>query len=148
MDPAFWYIKCYAYKYCYLWKKSGKGYTGLPYNYDHLLFSSTDLQGCLIHTIEGLPDNLVFFHHEPLNKAGEPATILRTIPFLQTQRKKKTNVTSLGPRPYSHSFLISWGLTFSRTLFTPRVLPHSTCLTWNLISHLVILSRGYSTFIQ
>ena len=93
MDPAFLYIKCYAYNYCYLWEKSGKVYTGLPYNYDHLLFSSTDLQGSLIHTTEGLPDNLIFFHHEPLSKAGEPATILGTIPLLQTQRKKKTNVT-------------------------------------------------------
>lgn len=75
------------------------------------------LQGCLIHTIDGLPDNRVFFHREPLSKAGEPATILGSIPFLQTQREKKTSGTSLGPRPYSHSFLISGGVNILKDPF-------------------------------
>lgn len=106
-DPAFIYIKYYAYKCSYLWEKSGRGHTGLPHNSDHLLFSSTNLQGRLIYTIDELPDNPTSSFTVSQSIAGEPATTLGTIHLLQTQGKKKTNVTSLGTRPYSHPFLTS-----------------------------------------
>lgn len=74
---------------------------------DHLLFSSTNLQGRLIYTIDELPDNPTSSFTVSQSIAGEPATTLGTIHLLQTQGKKKTNVTSLGTRPYSHPFLTS-----------------------------------------